>query len=39
LRSAASKKMLLGQRLRGPSLHDPGGTGRPALTMSVDAAE
>src|ERR1044071_137080 len=39
LRSAASKKMLLGKRLRGPSLHAPGGTARPALMMSVDAAE
>src|SRR5947209_2678380 len=39
LRSAASKKMLLGKRLRGPSLHDPGGTARPALTMSAGAAE
>src|SRR3954463_9114810 len=38
LRTAASKKMLLGKRLRGPSLQDAGGTSRPALTMSADVA-
>src|ERR1041385_1059680 len=39
LRTAASKKMLLGKRLRGPSLQAPGGTGRPALMMSAAEAE
>src|SRR5512143_3090569 len=38
-RMNASKKMWLGNRLRGPSLQFMGGTGRPALTMSAGAAE
>src|SRR4051812_9910505 len=39
LRSAASKWIELGKRLRGPSLQLAGGTARPALTMSAGAAE
>ena len=37
-RRNASKKMWLGNRLRGPSLHDIGGGVRPALMMSDGAA-
>src|SRR5437762_1977675 len=36
---AALKPMLLGKRLRGPSLQFIGGTDRPALMMSAGAAE
>src|SRR5215213_3982747 len=39
LRKAALKWIELGNRLRGPSLQDAGGTGRPALRMSAGAAE
>src|SRR3954465_4468029 len=38
LRNAASKKMWLGKRLRGPSLQSIGGTLRPAFSMSAGAA-
>jgi hypothetical protein len=37
LRMTASEKMLLGKRLRGPSLQLSGGGVRPALTMSSGA--
>src|SRR4030095_15492036 len=39
LARTASKKMLLGNRLRGPSLHAWGGTARPARTVSSGGAE
>src|SRR5829696_2424342 len=37
--SMASNRTPVGKRLRVPSLHANGGTGRPALTMSSDRAE